>query len=106
MYDDLTLRVTPVTVPAGIGQVTEIDLSGAIAFFVAEMTKWGTAAGEVSLSLGDQGDFFDVAPGDYVRPGGEIRRVRVRNNTAFDKKIVLWYSMDPGFECWSTNRGL
>lgn len=102
----LELRVTPIEVPAGIGQVIEIDLSGATGFFVAEMIRWGTAIGEVSLALGDQGDFLDPAPGDFIRPGGEIRRVRCRNNTAVAKKIVLWYSMHPEFKVHSTPRGV
>ena len=98
------VRVTPFMVPAN--ETRELDITEVRVIVVAEAIAWGTGAGELSIALGDMGEFFDIAGGDNIIGFEPVRRLLLRNNTAFDKKIVLLLSQSVNFRLLNTPRGL
>lgn len=100
------MRVTPVSVPAGIGSQTKLDITNIQAIVFAEMTKWGTGVGDVSIRLGDNGDPFDPAPGDGLYAFFPVRRMYVINNTAVAKKLVVVLHESKEFRLINTPRGV
>lgn len=100
------LRVTPVTVPAGIGATVDVDITRVQSIVVAEMPRHGTAIGEVSLALGEMGDFWDPSPGDSLHGFFPVRRLRVRNNVATARTITLWLHESADFRVLNNPRGV
>lgn len=100
------MRVTPVQVEAGVGVTTEVDVTNVRSMVVTEMVKYGTNPSEISMRLGDSGDFFDPAPGDCIHGFYPVRRLVIRNNTAAIKKVVLVLHESADFRFFNTPRGL
>jgi len=104
MLEDSGVRVTPVSVAAGA--TFEMDISEVRVIVVAESLAWGTGTGELSIALGDMGQFFDLSPGDNIIDFEPVRRLLLRNNTALAKKVVLLLSRSSKFRLLNTPRGL
>lgn len=101
------MRVTPVEVPAGIGVERELDITNIKSIVFAEMTKWGTGVGDVSIKLGDMGDYFDPAPGDSIHNFFPVKRLIIRNNGAGSaKKLVVVLHESGDFRLYNTPRGV
>ena len=100
------MRVTPITVGAGIGVTTELDISNIKSIVVAEMTRWGTSVGDVSICIGDMGDFIDPSPGDGYHNFFPVRRLIVRNNSATARKLVFVLHESGSFRLLNQPRGV
>lgn len=100
------IRVTPVEVGAGVGVQIECDITNVQCIVFAEMPRWGTGVGDISVRIGDMGDFFDPSPGDLISGFFPVRRLVIRNNTAAAKKVVMVLHESKDFRLITTPRGV
>lgn len=100
------LRITGMTVGAGIGVQVETDISRIKSITVIEMTRHGTSVGDVSVKLGDMGDPFDISPGDCISGFFPVKRLTLINNTATAKKVVLALHESENFRWTNNPRGV
>ena len=106
MREDSLLRVTPVSIPAGVGQITEIDVSGVVSLYVTKSVSLGTTAAEVAIAFGDQGDFMDLVGGDSFENFIPVKKIRLRNSTAVEKRLELLLTINADFKFRNAPRGI
>lgn len=83
----------------------DMPLVSARVIAVSKMLAFGTGAGDVSIALGERGDFFDLSPGDLLR-ARRFSQVRFRNNTGVQKTFEFLHTSDPDFTLENYERGL
>ncbi len=101
---DSGVRQTPFEIPAS-GIIT-LDVSEFTAFWFSESLNLGTGAGEISISFGDQREFFKLSPGDFMSGLNPLVRIDLQNNTVVIKKGALMLSALENWRAWNTNRGI
>ena len=87
------------------GQTKDMAIPEFAVMVFVEMTKNGVNPGDVSVALGENGDFFDIAPSDKL----EISRcsqVQFRNNTGAVKTFRILHTNDRRFNLANSPRGL
>lgn len=93
----MPLFVQGVTLNASEAKV--LDLVEIRAIYCAEFIKNGVGAGDVSIKIGDTGDYFDLAPGDLLKLDS-FGRIWLRNNLVVPVtfKLVMSNSLSFTFE--------
>lgn len=86
-------------------QTKDAAIPNTCVLMVVEMTKFGTNMGDVSISLGEAGDFWDIAPGDLLEVS-RFAQVQFRNNTPAVKTFKLLHTNDRKFKLTNYQRGL
>jgi len=97
------VHVTPFTLLAN--ETRSFNMAGSRVLFLAASTSLGTTAGEISIALGETGEFFDWSPADGLILS-EFGAIRLRNNTASARSGVMLHSADPSFRLLNAPRGL
>jgi len=95
--------VTVVTLQGN--QTKDMPFPNTSILMVVEMTKNGVNAGDVSIALGEAGDFWDLAPGDLLEVS-RFSQVQFRNNTPAVKTFKLLHTTDHRFSLRNYPRGL
>ena len=88
-----------------VGETRDFDISGARVLIFAESIAWGTGAGEISIAIGETGDFWDLCPADTIVLS-MFTRFKLRNNAITAKSGVLLHSTDPNFRLLNAPRGV
>lgn len=86
-------------------QTKDMPITKIAIMAVVEMGKFGTNPGDVSISLGEAGDFWDLAPGDLLEVS-RFSQVQFRNNTPAVKTFKLLHTADYRFSLRNYTRGL
>jgi hypothetical protein len=79
-------------------------ISTRVVFFF-KMLAFGTNVGDVSMAIGERGDFFELAPGDKIEMT-RFSQVRFKNNTGFVKSFAFLHTDDSMFNFENFSRGL